>query len=99
MNKHSPLTPAQELHANTAVPFERAFAMPKSVYTSPEFLALEQKHIFAQDWLCAGRADALKEAVEKPCKPLQQDLGAAPLGRFEMPTPLELPLFRDGSKN
>ncbi|HBD91397.1 MAG TPA: (2Fe-2S)-binding protein [Gemmobacter sp.] len=59
MNKHSPLTPAQELHANTAVPFERAFAMPKSVYTSPEFLALEQKHVFAADWLCAGRAETL----------------------------------------
>jgi len=59
MNKHSPLTPVQELHANTAVPFERAFAMPKSVYTSPEFLALEQKHVFAADWLCAGRAETL----------------------------------------
>ena len=48
-----------ELRANVAQPFERAHAMPKSVYTSPDFLALEERHIFAQEWLCAGRADAL----------------------------------------
>ncbi len=48
-----------ELRATVAVPFERAHAMPKSVYTSPEFLALEQQHIFAAEWLCAGRAEAL----------------------------------------
>ena len=35
--------------------------MPKSVYTSPEFLALEMERIFAAEWLCAGRADALKK--------------------------------------
>jgi phenylpropionate dioxygenase-like ring-hydroxylating dioxygenase large terminal subunit len=33
--------------------------MPKSVYTSPEFAAQEMTSIFARDWLCAGRADAL----------------------------------------
>lgn len=49
-----------ELRANVAAPFERAHAMPKSVYTSPEFAKAEQEHIFAKDWLCAGRADALK---------------------------------------
>lgn len=59
MNKHTPLSPAQELHANVAVPFTEAHAMPKSVYTDPGFLALEQKHIFAQDWLCVGRAESL----------------------------------------
>jgi phenylpropionate dioxygenase-like ring-hydroxylating dioxygenase large terminal subunit len=52
-------SPAAELHANTSVPFTQAHAMPKSLYTSPEFLALEQKHVFGHDWLCAGRADAL----------------------------------------
>jgi phenylpropionate dioxygenase-like ring-hydroxylating dioxygenase large terminal subunit len=51
----------EELRANVAVPFERAQAMPKSVYVSPEFAEAEQRHIFAQDWLCAGRADALRE--------------------------------------
>ncbi|MFN4154167.1 MAG: aromatic ring-hydroxylating oxygenase subunit alpha [Paracoccaceae bacterium] len=60
MTQHDPaLTPLAELRANVAQPFERATAMPKSVYTSPEFAALEQQHIFAREWLCAGRADAL----------------------------------------
>ena len=48
--------PAKELHDNVSVPFNRARAMPKSVYTSPEFVALEERHIFAHDWICAGRA-------------------------------------------
>jgi len=59
MNQHHSLTPAAELHANVAVPFTQAHAMPKSLYTSEAFLAAEQKHIFAQDWLCAGRAETL----------------------------------------
>ena len=60
MTTHDPLlTPIEELRANVSVPFAQAHAMPKSVYTSPEFLAQEMQHIFAQDWLCAGRADAL----------------------------------------
>ena len=54
------LTPVQDLRANVALPFERARAMPKSVYTSADFAALEQKHIFARDWLCVGRAEALQ---------------------------------------
>ena len=48
-----------ELRANVSVPFERAQAMPKAVYTSPDFARAEQEHIFAKEWLCAGRADAL----------------------------------------
>ena len=55
------LTPLAELRANVAQPFERAHAMPKSVYTSPDFLALEEKHIFSKEWLCAGRAESLPE--------------------------------------
>ncbi|MEI4484795.1 SRPBCC family protein [Frigidibacter sp. MR17.14] len=54
-----PITAAEELLANTSAPFAEARAMPKSVYTSPEFLAQELEHIFSKDWLCAGRADAL----------------------------------------
>ncbi|WP_102222763.1 aromatic ring-hydroxylating oxygenase subunit alpha [Acidimangrovimonas sediminis] len=62
MTRHdSLLTPLQELRANVAQPFEAARAMPKSVYTSPEFLALEEEYIFGREWLCAGRADALPE--------------------------------------
>jgi phenylpropionate dioxygenase-like ring-hydroxylating dioxygenase large terminal subunit len=63
MTRHDPaLTPLQELRANVARPFDRAHAMPKSVYTSPEFLELEQRHIFARDWLCAGRAESLAQS-------------------------------------
>ncbi len=53
------LTPIEELRQTVAVPFAQARSMPKSVYTSPEFAAEERAHIFARDWLCAGRADAL----------------------------------------
>lgn len=66
MTRHEPaladpaIAAMQELRANVSVPFERAFAMPKSVYTSPEFAKAEVEHIFAKDWLSAGRADALK---------------------------------------
>lgn len=60
MTKHT--TPAAELHANVSVPFNQALAMPKSVYTSAEFLEQEQRHIFAHDWLCAGRAETLPNA-------------------------------------
>ncbi|AWI84444.1 (2Fe-2S)-binding protein [Alloyangia pacifica] len=52
--------PVAELRANVAVPFEMAQAMPVSVYTSEEFLGLEQEHVFGKSWLCAGRVDALK---------------------------------------
>ncbi len=63
MTRHdTALSPADELRANVSVPFERAHAMPKSVYTSSDFAAEEVRHIFAKDWLCAGRADALKES-------------------------------------
>ncbi len=61
MTRHETISPAEELRANVSVPFEQARAMPKSVYVSPEFLALEQKHIFAKEWLCAGRAESLPE--------------------------------------
>jgi nitrite reductase/ring-hydroxylating ferredoxin subunit len=60
MTSHDPaLSPIEELRANVATPFERARAMPKSVYVSEDFARAEQEHIFAKEWLCAGRADAL----------------------------------------
>jgi phenylpropionate dioxygenase-like ring-hydroxylating dioxygenase large terminal subunit len=58
MTAHEPAL--SELRANVAQPFERAQAMPKSVYVSEAFAALEQKHIFAREWLCAGRAEGLR---------------------------------------
>uniref|UniRef100_UPI0035616B28 aromatic ring-hydroxylating oxygenase subunit alpha n=1 Tax=Aquicoccus sp. TaxID=2055851 RepID=UPI0035616B28 len=50
-----------ELAANVAQPFERAHAMPPSVYTSEGFMQAEIEQIFAREWYCLGRADALKE--------------------------------------
>lgn len=49
----------EELHENVALPFTRARAMPPSVYTSDAFLARELRDVFARDWFCVGRADAL----------------------------------------
>ncbi len=59
MTQHDPAL--QDLRSNVAAPFERAHAMPKSVYTSARFAALEQAHIFGKAWICAGRAEALKD--------------------------------------
>ncbi|WP_087688558.1 aromatic ring-hydroxylating dioxygenase subunit alpha [Pandoraea sp. PE-S2R-1] len=42
-------------------PFDDARAMPPGVYTSPDFLAREQRDIFAHEWQCVGRASALAE--------------------------------------
>jgi phenylpropionate dioxygenase-like ring-hydroxylating dioxygenase large terminal subunit len=55
------LSAAQELKQNVAVPFEKARAMPPSVYTSEEFLAQELEHIFSREWFCAGRASSLSK--------------------------------------
>ncbi|MFN4193574.1 MAG: aromatic ring-hydroxylating oxygenase subunit alpha [Tabrizicola sp.] len=62
MTRHDPaLAALTELRANVGLPFGLARAMPKSVYTCPEFAEAERHHIFAQEWLCAGRADALPD--------------------------------------
>lgn len=55
------LDAAAQLRSNAATPFERAHAMPRAVYTDQRFLELETSHVFARDWFCAGRADALAE--------------------------------------
>lgn len=47
------------LEALAALPLEEATAMPPAVYTSTELLTLEEKNIFQQQWLCAGRADII----------------------------------------
>ena len=52
--------PVQELLENVSTPFTQARAMPKSVYTTKEFLNYELESIFKKDWFCAGRSDALK---------------------------------------
>lgn len=50
-----------ELAANVAEPFERAQAMPPSVYTSDAFMEREIAGVFGKAWYCVGRADALAE--------------------------------------
>ena len=59
MNIRSPVDPVAELAANVATPFERARAMPKTVYTSETFLEAELTHIFGKEWYCVGRASTL----------------------------------------
>ncbi|MEO1140645.1 MAG: SRPBCC family protein [Pseudomonadota bacterium] len=49
----------EELRETVSVPFERARAMPPSVYTSEAFLQRELSDIFSKDWFCVGRASAL----------------------------------------
>lgn len=76
MTKHNiGLDPLSELAANVDVPFERAHAMPKSVYTSEEFNAREISGIFRKDWLCAGRASAL----EKPGDYTTMEIAGEPI--------------------
>lgn len=53
--------PVAQLLANVAEPFERARAMPPSVYTATEFLDREIADVFAREWVSVGRANALAE--------------------------------------
>lgn len=56
------IEPVSELLKNVSQPFERARAMPPGVYRNPDFLALELSEIFAREWVCVGRADALAKS-------------------------------------
>ena len=56
---NSTCSAVEEIQANAATPFEKAHAMPTSVYTSEDFLAHEIEHVFKQDWFCAGRSSTL----------------------------------------
>jgi phenylpropionate dioxygenase-like ring-hydroxylating dioxygenase large terminal subunit len=53
------IDPVAALRASTALPFERARAMPPEVYTSDAFTRAELDQIFRKDWYCIGRASAL----------------------------------------
>lgn len=53
------LDAAAALRQNVSLPFEEARGMPPEVYTSAAFTRLEEARIFARDWFCVGRADAL----------------------------------------
>jgi choline monooxygenase len=43
-------------------PLNQATGLPKAVYTSEEFLRLEEQEIFYKQWVCVGRADSISEA-------------------------------------
>ena len=64
-----------QLLDNVRQPFERAHAMPPGVYSSPEFLEQELKHVFARDWVTVGRASALA----KPGDYLTYELAGQPI--------------------
>lgn len=46
----------EKLQTGCERPFGDARSMPPGVYTSPEFLALEERAIFSREWQCVGRA-------------------------------------------
>jgi len=52
----------RELRETAERPFEEARAAPPGIYTSEAFLAREQQEVFAKEWICAGRADAMEKA-------------------------------------
>ena len=44
----------EALAALKNVPAEQARTMPPAYYTSTEFLALEEEHVFRKEWVCVG---------------------------------------------
>jgi len=75
MTAHDRIDALAELRSNVAVPLERARAMPRSVYTSPDFMQTEIEKIFAKEWVCAGRISALS----KPGDYLTMDIAGHPV--------------------
>ena len=63
------------LRAIAGQPFEGARSLPPALYTSPEFLALEEAHIFRCEWACVGRA----ESLAKPGDYLTFELAGQPI--------------------
>ena len=63
MNSKAPHPdPVSELREMASVPFEQAQAMPKSIYTSEDFLGHEIAQVFSKEWICVGRASALEKS-------------------------------------
>jgi choline monooxygenase len=58
-----------------ALPQTAATAMPPEMYTSEEISQLEQQQIFNQQWLCAGRQDAVPNAGDY----LNYQIGSQPI--------------------
>ncbi len=58
-----------------ALPLEQATAMFSEMYTSAGLLELEKERIFNDQWLCAGRVDA----IPNPGDYLTYFIGAQPI--------------------
>ncbi len=54
------MSPVARLLETAQRPFKDAIAMPPDVYTSPEFLEREMRDVFGHEWICVGRASALR---------------------------------------
>lgn len=61
MTRMDSLDPIAALRATAARPFTQAMAMPPALYTSEAVTQAELDRIFARDWICVGRAEALKK--------------------------------------
>ena len=55
----------------TEIPLGRARTLPREYFCSPEIFAEEQEKIFANRWLCVGRA----ERIAKPGDYFVQEIG------------------------
>lgn len=64
-----------QLQTLADLPLDQATAMPPDMYRSDDIAALEQKHIFEQQWLCAGRSDTIPNAGDY----LSYEIGAQPV--------------------
>ena len=65
MTQHDPSLAIAELRANVSVPFERARAMPKSVYTSAAFAQAAVSFAFLRRRLLPENLRALCQAVQQ----------------------------------
>jgi len=57
-----PLSTLKYLAALAALPQNEATAMPPDMYHSPKIAKRERKHIFNQEWLCAGLSNTIPKA-------------------------------------
>ena len=54
-------TLGEALARNSALPYERAWAMPRGFYTDPAVLEVEQQQLFRHEWVCVGRSEELSK--------------------------------------
>ncbi|HEX9449028.1 MAG TPA: Rieske 2Fe-2S domain-containing protein, partial [Dongiaceae bacterium] len=44
--------------------YDQAWSMPRDFYIDPAVLALEQRHLFAREWICVGRIEELAQPAD-----------------------------------